>query len=118
MHQLNAEGYDFAVLTTKSSEFTAELLNHFHLKPSLLYGHEAGSKPHVLLKLSTTRLLMGFIEDRLTTLKTVVNTSGLNNLPCYLASWGYLKDEDTKDLPPNIHLLDTKTFMTPLASWP
>jgi len=118
LNQLNAEGYDFAVLTTKGSEFTAELLNYFHLKPSLLYGHEAGSKSNILLQLSTTHILRGFIEDRRTTLETVIQIPELRRLPCYLASWGYLKEQDKKNLNPNIRLLSTKTFMTPLASWP
>jgi len=118
LKQLNAEEYEFAVLTTKSAEFTAELLNHFHLKPSLLYGHESGSKSHVLRQLSQTHILRGFIEDRRATLETIRDAPDLNSLACYLASWGYLKHEDKKDLPPNIHLLDTKTFLAPLASWP
>ena len=118
LRQLNAEGYEFAVLTTKSSEFTAELLNHFHITPSLLYGHESGSKTNVLLELTRTHILQGFIEDRLATLQAVVNTNKLDFLPCYLAGWGYLKDSDAKALPPNIHLLDLKTFLAPLATWP
>ena len=118
LNQLNAEGYDFAVLTTKGSKFTDELLSYFHLNPSLLYGHEAGSKTNILLELSTTHVLRGFIEDRRTTLETVVETPELRTLPCYLASWGYLKEKDKKNLPPGIHLLSTKKFMTPLASWP
>ena len=118
LNQLNAEGYEFAVLTTKGSEFTAELLNYFHLKPSLLYGHEAGSKTNILIELTTTHILRGFIEDRRTTLEAVIQIPELNYLPCYLASWGYLKEADKKNLSPNMHLLSTKTFMTPLASWP
>ncbi|WP_320666858.1 HAD hydrolase-like protein [Prochlorococcus sp. MIT 1307] len=118
LHQLNTEGYEFAVLTTKGSEFTAELLDHFHITPSLIYGHESGSKQDVLLQLAKTHCLKGFIEDRRKTLETMINTPELNSLTFYLASWGYLKDEDTKDLPHNIHLLDKQTFMTPLASWP
>lgn len=118
INQLSDEGFEFAVLTTKGAEFTAELLNYFKLKPQLLYGRESGSKKNVLLELSKIRLLKGFIEDRRSTLETIINTPGLSSLPCYLASWGYLKDQDKKDLPCNIHLLNTKTFMTPLASWP
>ena len=118
LSELHLEGYEFAVLTTKSSEFTAELLNHFQIKPTLLFGYESGSKPSVLVQLSKKHILKGFIEDRLTTLKTVIKTNQLESLPCYLASWGYLKDGETKNLPSNIQLLDIKTFLTPLASWP
>ncbi len=118
LSQLNTEGYGFAVLTTKGAEFTTELLDHFQLKPNLLYGHEAGSKVNILLQLSTTHSIRGFIEDRRSTLETIIDNSELTSLPCYLASWGYLKKADKKNLPPKIHLLDTKTFMAPLASWP
>ncbi len=118
LSQFKTEQCEFAVLTTKSAEFTSELLNHFQLSPQLVFGHEAGSKANVLLQLMQTHLIKGFIEDRRRTLETVINTSGLSSLPCYLASWGYLKHDDTKNLPPSIHLLETKTFMTPLANWP
>ncbi len=118
LNELHNEGYDFAVLTTKSSKFTAELLDHFQIKPTLLFGYESGSKPNVLVQLSKSHVLKGFIEDRLSTLKTVLNTNQLESLPCYLAGWGYLKDGESKNLPSNIQLLDIKTFLTPLASWP
>tara|TARA_A100001037_G_scaffold35726_1_gene27754 strand:- start:299 stop:886 length:588 start_codon:yes stop_codon:yes gene_type:complete len=118
LNQLSAEGYQFAILTTKSADFTAELLSYLQLKPNLLYGHESGSKSKVLLELSTNYLIRGFVEDRRATLETVLNTPGLHSLPCYLASWGYLKHSDKKDLPSKIHLLEKRTFMTPLASWP
>ena len=116
--QLKAEGCEFAVLTTKSSEFTLELLDHFQLNPKLVFGHEAGSKANVLLQLIQAHSLKGFIEDRRVTLETIINTPGLESLPCYLASWGYLKNDDTSTLPPSIHLLEPKTFMAPLADWP
>ncbi len=117
LNQLPKEGYELAVLTTKGKEFTAELLNHFQIKPNLLYGHEAGSKPNVLIELSKTRHLQAFIEDRLNTLETVLKQAELSELSCYLATWGYLKPEDQQSLPSNIHLLDTKTFMGPVSRW-
>ena len=118
LNELKAEGYEFAVLTTKGIEFTNALLNYLNLNPNLVYGHEAGSKTNILMKLSKTHVLRGFIEDRRTTLETVLKATELRYLPCYLASWGYLKEEDQTNLGPNIHLLNKKTFMTPLASWP
>ncbi len=118
LNQLNAEGYELVVLTTKGSKFTAELLDHFQLKPKLIFGHESGSKSNVLLHLSKKHIIRGFLEDRRATLETVSKNSQLSSITYFLASWGYLKPDDTKHLPTNIHLLDTKTFMTPLASWP
>lgn len=116
--RLQDEGVDWAVLTTKGAEFTAELLNCFQLMPKGLYGHESGSKPEVLLRLVAERPLRGFVEDRRATLETVLSTPGLSSLPCYLASWGYLKPEDCFALPMGIRLLEPEALAAPLASWP
>ena len=48
---LEKEGIEFAVLTTKSIEFTKKLLNCFNLQPNLVFGHESGSKIDVLNQL-------------------------------------------------------------------
>ena len=112
------EGTDWAVLTTKGTEFTAELLNSFQLSPRRLYGHEAGSKPEVLLQLAAECPLRGFVEDRRATLERVLVTPGLQGLRCYLVSWGYIRPEDTQDLPSGICLLDQDALATPLAAWP
>ncbi len=117
LSSLDSEGFDLAVLTTKGKDFTSELLDNFHLAPHLLYGHESGSKTQVLLELATKRSLQGFIEDRLETLKTIRGNPKLNHLPCYLASWGYLKPEDSQELPRGIHLLKPETLAAPLARW-
>ncbi len=117
LNQFNSEGIEFGIITTKSAEFTDKLLRFLDLKPAILYGHESGSKPTLLLDLLKHRTIKGFIEDRRSTLELVLKTPGLNLLPCYLASWGYLKPEDSTNLPPNIHLLEPKTLATPLASW-
>ncbi len=118
IYQLPKENIDFGVLTTKSTRFTAELLNHLNLHPKLLYGHESGEKSSVLLQISKDRPIKGFIEDRRATLETVLKTPGINSIPCYLASWGYLKPKDLDNLPSNIHLLKPKNLMSPLANWP
>ncbi len=115
--QLSNENIDFAVLTTKSADFTSKLLEYLNIRPKLLYGYESGSKFNVLLQISQDKIIKGFIEDRRATLEAVLKTPGLNSLPCYLASWGYLKPNDKIDLPPGIYLLETKTLMSPLANW-
>ncbi len=114
---LDAEGIDLAVLTTKGAEFTESLLKSIHLKPNMIYGHESGSKTEVLLQLVMDRSIQGFLEDRRATLETVLATPGLTALPCYLASWGYLKPKDQYKLPKGIRLLNSETLATPLASW-
>ncbi len=116
--KLNTEHIEWAVLTTKSTEFTAQLLNHFNLSPTLLYGYEGGSKPDVLLKISKNYLIKGFIEDRRSTLETVLDTPSINWIPCYLANWGYLKNNDAQALPTGIQLLKQEDFMYPVADWP
>ena len=118
IQQLNNEKIEWAVLTTKSTEFTSQLLSYYKLSPTLLYGYERGSKPEVLLQISKEYLIQGFIEDRRATLETVLNTPSISWIPCYLANWGYLKNNDAQDLPIGIQLLKTEVFVSPIADWP
>ena len=117
LNQLEAEGIDLIVLTTKGAEFTSQLLASFAIKSKFIYGYESGSKTDVLLQLSKDRIIKGFIEDRRATLEKVINTPELTSIPCFLASWGYLKPNDLKNLPSNISLLEPKIFASPLANW-
>ena len=114
---LEMEGIDFAVLTTKSVEFTKKLLNSFNLQPNLVFGHESGSKINVLNQLLHKRKIRGFIEDRRSTLEKVLEDPKLKSIPCYLASWGYLKPQDRNNLPPSIKLLNLETLKEPIADW-
>ena len=112
------ENMAWAVLTTKARDFTAELLASMGLKPERLDGHESGSKPEVLRRLSCDWTLQGFVEDRRPTLETVRTTPGLETLPCWLVSWGYLRPSDVKGLSGGIRLLRPEQFAAPLADWP
>ena len=112
------ENIAWAVLTTKASDFTSELLASLGLKPERLDGHESGTKPEVLRRLACDWKLDGFIEDRRPTLETVRTTAGLETVPCWLVSWGYLRPTDVTDLPSGIRLLRPEQFATPLADWP
>ncbi|GCE64498.1 HAD family hydrolase [cyanobiont of Ornithocercus magnificus] len=112
------EDINWAVLTTKSTAFTAELLGSLGLVSTKLYGREDGSKLEVLLRLASRQPLVGLIEDRRATLETVRATKELHSLYCYLASWGYLRPEDHCLLPTGIHLLSLETLATPFVSWP
>ncbi len=114
---LEKEGIDFAVLTTKSIEFTKQLLDCFELQPKLVFGHESGSKVDVLNQLVQKRIIRGFIEDRRTTLEKVLEDPNLKSIPCYLASWGYLKSQDQNNLPAGIKLLDLDTLREPISRW-
>ncbi len=115
--QLEKEGIEFSVLTTKSVTFTRTILKSFNLEPSLVFGHQSGSKPEVLKELIKQREIKAFIEDRRTTLETVLQDPELSLIPCYLASWGYLKPDDLKHLPHQIHLLTLNTLNEPISNW-
>ncbi len=117
LKQIIDEDIEFGVLTTKSSEFTSQLLDHLNLYPSFIYGHEFGEKTKVLLEISKKRTIAGFVEDRRATLETVLKTPGLKTIPCYLAAWGYLKPDDCNNLPMGMYLLETTKFICPLANW-
>ncbi|MBW3042781.1 HAD family hydrolase [Prochlorococcus marinus] len=118
LHQLEKESIEFAVLTTKSFEFTKKLLHSFSLQPKLIFGHESGSKIDILKKLLHKRVIRGFIEDRRSTLEKVLEDPQLRSIPCYLASWGYLKPHDRKNLPSGIKLIDLEILREPISNWP
>ena len=117
MKALAEEGIAWSVLTTKGKAFTAELLAGMGLVPARLDGHESGPKPQVLLRLAEEWHLRGFVEDRRPTLETVRATEGLEALPCWLVSWGYLQPTDSQQLPNGIRLLSRDCFASPLAEW-
>ena len=50
-------------------------------------------------------------------LEAVLSTEGLQELPCYLVDWGYLKPADRQQLPPGIQLIDLDRLAKPLAQW-
>lgn len=114
---LEDDGVAWAVLTTKGRAFTAELLASMGLTPTRLDGRESGPKPEVLLRLCKDWSLRGFVEDRRATLEVVRRTAGLEALPCWLVSWGYLKPDDPVALPDGVTLLRPECFAGPLASW-
>ena len=126
LRRLDREGVPWAVLTTKGGAFTAELLAAADLHPSGLYGHEAGSKPEVLLRLLRESPGGGspdgppwFVEDRRPTLELVRQTPGLDAVRCLLVSWGYLAPGDGDGLDGlGIAWLTPETFQRPLADWP
>lgn len=119
LRRLKDEGSDWLVLTTKGGAFARELLQAYALEPQAIYGHEQGSKPEVLLQLSSTQNApLWFVEDRRPTLETVRRTPGLEAVRCFLVSWGYLGPGDREGLPSGIELLEPEHFATPLANWP
>ena len=118
LQALDEEQINFVILTTKSLEFTQKLLKNLNLKPKFVFGHESGNKSEILTQLLETETIRGFVEDRRSTLETVLEDRNLQAIPCYLATWGYLKPEDLKDLPSGIQLLNIQTLQTPIKNWP
>ena len=120
LRRLAAEGSDWLVLTTKGGAFARELLRAYDLEPRVVYGHEQGSKPEVLLRLRAEQTApLWFVEDRRPTLDQVRATPGLEAVRCFLASWGYLAPGDGQGLAEaGIHWLEPATFAAPLADWP
>ena len=126
LRRLEGEGAAWTVLTTKGGAFTAELLAAADLHPAALHGHEAGSKPEVLLRLLQEQPGAGpeprplwFVEDRRPTLEGVRHTAGLESVRCLLASWGYLAPGDQEGLADlDIAWLTPEAFQSPLADWP
>ncbi len=115
LNSIHTKGIEWAVLTTKGESFTYEILNSLGLQANLVYGHESGSKIKILKQLKANRSIQGFIEDRRATLELVRSTPETSDIPCYLASWGYLKPNDIDNLPKEIHLLKPENLMAPLA---
>jgi len=116
---LRAEGVAWGVLTTKAERFTRQILDSRQLAPSWVIGHERGSKAEVLKVLQQqSHQQVWLIEDRRETLEAVRAAPELASVRCYLASWGYLKPEDSIGLPEDIQLLKPEEFVAPLAGWP
>tara|TARA_B100000579_G_scaffold261419_1_gene215416 strand:+ start:491 stop:1078 length:588 start_codon:yes stop_codon:yes gene_type:complete len=117
LQRLETEDIEFAVLTTKSIEFTKKLLHSFELQPKLVFGHESGSKVNVLNQLLQKKIILGFIEDRRSTLEKVQGDPKLKSIPCYLANWGYLKPKDRQNLPSGIKLINLETLTERISNW-
>ena len=119
--RLASEGADWAVLTTKGGVFARQLLQSAGLAPWALYGHEQGSKSHVLALLLAGQAHgrpIWFVEDRRPTLELVRSQPALAAVRCFLVSWGYLAPGDGLGLPAGIDWLEPATFAAPLAQWP
>lgn len=117
--RLGEEGAQWMVLTTKGAAFAAELLQAAGLAPAALFGHEHGSKPEVLLELRERGHPLWFVEDRRPTLERVRATPGLEEVRCYLVSWGYLAPGDGVGLEAaGLRWLEPQRFAAPLADWP
>ena len=113
-----AEQVDWVVITTKGRPFAGELLAQQDLKPFALYGREDGPKVDVLTRLLEHQRPLRFVEDRLPSLEQVMAHPQLDSIHCYLAAWGYVRNDDHLRLRSPVHWLTLEAFRSPLRTWP
>ena len=115
IERIKKEKIKSAIITTKGKVFTEKILEKLNIFPELIFGYESGSKVEIASKLSKEYEIMGFIEDRKKTLLDIKQNNDTKEIPCYLADWGYLKNNDRNNLPYEIKLLKLKDLEKLLA---
>ena len=105
MKELRKRKIKTGIITTKGEIFAEKILKQLNLFPEFIFGYESGTKIKIAEKLTQTYEILGFIEDRKTTLIDIKQNSGTSHIPCFLADWGYLKKSDRYDLSNDIKLL-------------
>ena len=113
--KLREEKIKVGIITTKGEIFATKFLAKLNIYPELIYGYESGTKVEIAGKLSQKYQIMGFIEYRRKTLEDIKKNTKTQNIPCYLADWGYLKNSDRKNLPKEIRLLKLEDIQKELA---
>ena len=103
------------IITTKGKEFAKKILEKLNIFPEFIFGYESGTKIEIASALSTKFEILGFLEDRRTTLLDISQHPNTKNIPCLLADWGYLKDTDRINLPKGIRLLKLRNLEDLLA---
>tara|TARA_Y100001978_G_scaffold55961_1_gene50313 strand:- start:142 stop:918 length:777 start_codon:yes stop_codon:yes gene_type:complete len=104
------KGYKIGVISTKSKIFTSKILSNLNIFPELIFGYESGAKVDIISNLSLSYDIKGFVEDRRKTLINILENNQTKFINCYLAEWGYLRNEDKIDLPRGIKLLKIKNL--------
>ncbi len=113
--KINKVNIKTGIITTKGKVFAGKILEKLNIFPELIFGYESGTKVEIITELSREYKIMGFIEDRRNTLLDIKQNPLTNNIPCYLADWGYLKNIDRVNLPYEIKLLKLKSLDNLLA---
>ncbi|CAA0820765.1 Unknown protein [Striga hermonthica] len=107
------------IVTTKQSRFADALLRELAgitIPPERIYGLGTGPKVKVLKLLQEMPehqgLSLHFVEDRLTTLKNVINEPVLNKWNLYLGDWGYNTQKEREEAASisRIQLLQLSSF--------
>ena len=115
IEKLKKNSVKTGIITTKKEAFASKILQNLNIFPDLIYGYESGTKVKIASLLSKEYEIIGFLEDRLQTLKEINLNPQTNNIPCYLADWGYLKKSDRNSLPKDIRLLKLKNLKYSVA---
>tara|TARA_A100000164_G_C21651871_1_gene650668 strand:- start:15 stop:791 length:777 start_codon:yes stop_codon:yes gene_type:complete len=115
IEKIKKKNIQTGIITTKGKIFAGKFLERLNIFPELIFGYESGTKVEITSKLSREYEILGFIEDRRNTLIDIKQNSVTNNIPCYLADWGYLKSIDRLNLPYEIKLLKLKSLENLLA---
>ncbi|KAK7273882.1 hypothetical protein RIF29_14946 [Crotalaria pallida] len=107
------------IVTTKQSRFADALLRELAgvtIPPERIYGLGTGPKVEVLKKLQKMPehqgLALHFVEDRLATLKNVINEPELDEWNLYLVDWGFntKKEREEAAVNPRIQVLEISDF--------
>ena len=108
--------FKIGIISTKGAEFASKIINKMDIYPELIFGYESGSKIEIASNLTKDYEIIGFIEDRRKTLSNIINNDQTKHIPCYLASWGYLKISDKFNLPSKIKLIQLSNLEDILAN--
>ncbi len=117
VNNLKRNNVESIILSTKNSQFTRSISDYLGIDPFMIFGHESGSKIDILKTLHNKYEIIGFIEDRKLTLELVKKTYETKDIPCFLADWGYVKEEDRLHTNNEISIITLQMLTTPLASW-
>ena len=115
MEGLKKRGIKTAIITTKGKIFAEKILQKLNIFPEFIFGYESGTKVKIAQELIRSYEILGFIEDRKTTLINIKQNSETSDIPCYLADWGYLKHSDRNNLNNEIKLIKLRNVENLLA---
>ena len=105
MEELKLRKIKSVIITTKGKIFAEKILKQLNIYPEFIFGYESGTKIKIAEELSQTYEILGFIEDRKKTLIDIKQNPKTSHIPCFLADWGYLQNEDRYNLSNGIKLL-------------
>ena len=108
MEIMKEKGCQIGIISTKGSKFTKRILQSFNIFPERIFGYESGTKIEIITQLKKEFNILGFIEDRLKTLNQLIIDPRTNEIPYYLADWGYLKKSDRIEFHKDINLIKFK----------